>query len=128
MPKILKSKFFIALLVFVIGWAGFSLYKVWVKKMDIDAEIEALRRKSQSLEEENKRLTENIEYLKTNDFLEREARENLNLQKPGEKAIIINRKGDAIAREVAEGNDSGGNELMPFWRRWFQYFLEKWNK
>lgn len=128
MPKILKSKFFIALLVFTIGWAILSLYKVWVKKIDIDAEIEALRQRGQSLEEENKRLTENIEYLKTNDFLEREARENLNLQKPGEKAIIVNRKGDAATREAARENDSGDNELMPFWRRWVQYFLKKWNR
>lgn len=125
MLKILKSKFFIALLILAIGWLGFSLYKVWVKKMGIDAEIEALRRKSRSLEEENKQLTETIEYLRTDDFLEKEAKEKLNLQKPGEKVIIVNRESDAVMREAVKENDNGDNEPMPFWRRWFRYFLSK---
>ena len=57
------------------------------------AELEELRQRTETLEEENRRLMEEIKDLRDNpDAIERVARENLKMAKPGETIITIPEK------------------------------------
>jgi len=66
------------------------------------------------LKEENQRLKAWLDYIKTDDFLEQEARNSLGLTK--EESVLILPEGVLGQKEIAENALSG---LSP-WRQWWE--------
>lgn len=114
-----------------VGLVGFSLVKEYLRSYQIHSEIEQLRQEITTLQTENKKAGDFVEYLKTESYFEQQARIKLGLKAPGEKMIVIN--GSTSAR-------TGGDELIPrgavalqtFQRddrtnpqKWFSYFFGK---
>lgn len=70
----------------VLGYGGQSLARVWRMKQ----EVESLEREIGTLRAETGRLTELVTRLRTDpDYIERVAREDLGLVKPGERVLKL---------------------------------------
>ena len=72
-------------------------------------DLEALRKEKQRLEAE-------LGYMKTNEFLEREARDNLGLVKKGETVVILPSENENGRDEAQQGN----NQVISNWKQWWK--------
>ena len=127
-----KKKTIITTCIFLFGAAAaWGIVRAGVKELErnrsIDAEISQLEQEAQKYKHENVDLESKIGYFMKSDFQEREAKEKLNLQKPGEKVIVIKSYPDEDREEGLEA-DSGEKEssdqktsnYMLWWRLFFQ--------
>lgn len=117
----------------VAAWLGYGAYKEVQRGDAIQEEIMKLRSEQQKIRRDNIFLQERIEYLKTDDFQEQEAKEKLNYHKEGEKVVIIKSeteeppKTESVAgvwRSV--GENSGQTNVtfpVPPYRKWWQHFF-----
>lgn len=116
-PQLLKSKTATLLLVLVLGAVAFITFQLYMQKRQVDSEIARLREQSDNLSKDNGQLSELIKYLDTPEYKEREAREKLNLKKPGEEVVVL-----------PEGSDQGQvasaqTETKSNPEKWFSYFF-----
>ncbi|AVX19294.1 MAG: FtsB family cell division protein [Bacillota bacterium] len=75
---------FLAYSVIVVG----SFVHQTVKMNQLEKEISSVQNKIKAVEMSNTKLKEEIKLLQTDEYIERRAREELNLVKPGEKVVI----------------------------------------
>ena len=61
--------------------------KIYQKKQKLTQQIENLKNKIEDIKNQNKRLQEGIEQTNDESYIEKVAREDLGLQKPGERVI-----------------------------------------
>jgi cell division protein FtsL len=87
--KILSSRITLFFLLLGFIWLVLSVVNVYYKKYKINKEIEDLKTQIASAEKSNQQISEMIDYLGSSSFLEKEAREKLNMKKPGEEVVII---------------------------------------
>ncbi len=100
---------------------GSGLIGLSVRNRSIDADIARLQGQAQTLETRNVELVELLKRFETSGFLEREARLKLNLQKPGETVVVVERGNAATASSTpsaAERTRIGNAE------RWWRYFFD----
>lgn len=83
-----------------------------IKRMD-KAEAEIKR-----LEEENSKLEKDVEYAKTNEFVEKNALERLNMTQPDNKIIIV----DAIEPNKTSEVTQKIDHQKPNWMLWREKF------
>jgi cell division protein DivIC len=130
--KFFSGQLFItALGLLLILLISFPLYRHVRQRSAIDVEIAKMENEVRALEEKNSKLKDMIDYLKSDEFLEEQARLKLGLAKEGEKVFIVkkepqnkqnNAEGDGSIFSSFEGvNDASGSESNPV--RWFKYFF-----
>ena len=115
----LKSRLFTVPLLLVFSAVAFVTVKLYMQKREVDSEIARLQAQASELESGNKQLSELIKYLDTPEFKEKEAREKLNLKRPGEEVVVLPGE-DEVAGLVA-GAQSGENKPNP--TKWYEYFF-----
>ena len=101
----------LTLLVFIsLVFADINVYN---KRKKLDSQIENLKNKIQDIESENKNLKENIS--KTNDekYIEKIAREELDLQKPGEKVF-------SFVKDSSQPQQNNQNQKN-FFQQWLDW-------
>ncbi len=119
----IKTLFFL-----IVGFAAIFATFILVAKerkraAGIQKEIEVLVQEAAEVEREGNALKEKISYLSTEDFYEREAKENLNYQKEGEEVVII-RRPIKDKESVEEGEVKGEIvEKEPHYKVWWRYFF-----
>jgi cell division protein FtsB len=113
MSKSLVRALFIACNVAVVIGLTSSVFDLW-KRRDIVRDRQAALEKVRG---ENRRLKEALADAQTPEFVEREARNRLNLGKPGETIIIM----EAVP-EATWGGQLQAAEL-PTWRAWWRLFF-----
>lgn len=118
--KLFNSKIlavFLLIPAFLVIWAVVKEKKY----QDRGAEaVDVLRSEITALESKNAELSQLISYLSSQEFAELEAREKLNMKKPGEKVIIVPRESSASSATPAV---SAANDL-PNYLKWYRYFFE----
>lgn len=85
--------------------------------------LEELQTEVTELEEEDQQLKQQKVAVESEEFLEREARDKLQMVKPGEKIVILP---ENVLGEVG-GGEVGLEEtvdLEPNWKRWYKLFFE----
>lgn len=82
-------KAFLLLIIIGIGWFLFNTAKIAYKKYNINLKIAEVKKEIEALQAKNEKLKSLFDILKSPDFLEKEARKKFNLQKEGEKAVVI---------------------------------------
>lgn len=90
-----------------------SLYENW-RKGDV---VRERRNQLERLEQENLRLKQNLEFARTPEFVEREARDKLGLAKPGEVVVILTQPQATPASQAATG------AIGPSWKQWWRLFF-----
>ena len=66
-----------------------SNYRITKKRMELQHQIDDLKNQIRELEEKRARLQSAISNSNNPDFLEKEARDKLNLKKPGEEVLYV---------------------------------------
>ena len=115
--QFLKSKIgsfvLVLALIFVLGITS----KLMTKKRDVENEIKKLQEQSEKISQENADLALLINYLNTDTYKERQAREQLNLKKEGEYVIALPKQ------EESAGQGSQTSQLSNP-KKWFNYFFQ----
>ncbi len=87
-----KTVFPIFLVLFILGIAIFLIIvniRIGQKRAQLSGKVESLKKEIQTSEERNKELTGEVSKSSQQEFIEKEARERLNLKKPEEKVIVV---------------------------------------
>ncbi len=122
--KFTSSKLFIILLILILIGIFTALGKEGYRKYQLDKEITSLEKEISSLKKENKEISELLNYFKSNEFLEKQARLKLNLLKQGEKLIIIRpEKQDILSSSSIEENKTKKDfsNIKKWWDYLFNY-------
>jgi cell division protein FtsB len=80
------------LLLFVVGIIGYFAVAFTNKAMDnyqVKKRAESLRQEVAALQQENKQLSDSLQYYASDQFIEKEAREKLNMARPGEHTLVV---------------------------------------
>jgi cell division protein FtsB len=129
--KLLSSKAFLFLISFALIGLVISVGRESYRKYQLTKEINRLESEIERLEKEDQHLADLLEYFQEESYLEKEARLKLNLQKPGEKLVIIskdqkNQSGQNGQEENISGNEdsigAGQKEESNFWK-WWEYLF-----
>jgi len=103
------------------------------KQYEVNQEIEQLEKEINRLDRKNKELKNLIDYLETDQFVDRQAREGLNFKKPGEEVVVIKDQD-----KLGSATGSAGNDLPQVYdlpeassqpqkttnpERWWRYFF-----
>ena len=117
--KFFGSKFFLLLVVLIFL---FIVYSLWGEKKEYTVNKDSLAQLETEvgeLEQQNLDLAQVIKYLRSSDYTETEARKKLNMQKPGEKVVIVPDINE-LKKQIEIGS---GLENKANWVLWLEYFL-----
>ncbi len=115
--KLYNSNMTIIILFIVLVFSFLKVSKEIVLRYNINKEINSLEEQFTKVNKEKDNLNNLVAYLKTDDYIEEEARLKLNLSKPGEKQINLV-KGDQLEEEQI------GEVKIANYYKWFNYFFE----
>ena len=127
--KILYSRWFIFLSLLAFIWLGLVLTKTVYKKYQLNQEIESLKIEIAKMDKKEQELTKLIDYLGSQDSLEKEAREKLNLKKEGESVLMVSET--ELAKELSDSSSQQSvinneektvaeNNLIKWWKFFFK--------
>lgn len=108
-----------ALLVLV-GLLAVADMRIYSKKRELNAQLASLQSKVQELQVKNNDLKQGISESDNPDYIEKVAREELDLQKPGEKVVSFV---EAETKEVAPQASSAS--FVQVWLGWFEGLFKK---
>lgn len=101
--KLLNSRTAVTGLFLVVALSlAFNTVKVVLRNYELQQEVDTLADEVSLIELRNQNLRYNIEYYKTDAFLETEAKRRLNLAAPGEKVVLLPKDGDIEAEDALE--------------------------
>lgn len=124
--KILRSKVFLVFAIIILIALGLFLGRVIHKKYEVSQEIRSIQDRKEELVQENERLQDLLEYLKTDTYKDRVAREDLGLQREGETVVVISEGEDVVIPEEQLLEDKPAEEdlvYVPTYRKWWNYFF-----
>lgn len=75
----------------------------------------------QELRVEKEQLEKELAYRQGSEFIEREARDKLNLLKPGEAVVVLDRQRPKMVGRASTGGE--GQSALPNFRQWLQLFF-----
>lgn len=113
---------FLALLLLVV-FAGYHFFRAKHKQIEISKEVAELQKQIDEFENKNKNLEQLAQYLQTDDFKEKEAKQKLNLVKEGEKVIIVKK---SEIKKTSEEDQIIKPEIeidRPNYYYWWYYFF-----
>ncbi|MBN1325731.1 septum formation initiator family protein [Candidatus Falkowbacteria bacterium] len=116
-PDLLFSKFFLIFCVVIFLAVLFYLAKGTIRTYKINTEITDLEREISHLENQNEGLAQLINYLKSDTFIEQEAKLKLGLKKPGENLVVIPQINEA------QNNSDKIVEEQKNPAKWWAYFF-----
>jgi len=120
--KFFYSYWFLALLFCIFFLLAGAFVKSFYQDYTIKKEIERLRKEAASMEAKKIQSLELLEYFKSNEFVERKAREDMGLIEPGEQAGVVNnltktKTGGQTAQNMVESD-------LPNYKKWWNYFFK----
>ncbi len=127
MSKSSRSKYFIGVVLLLAASASFirSSHDV-LKSKD---RLENVTADVQKLEEKKARLEQEVNFKKTNEYVEEKARNELNLIKEGEKIYVVkwDKSTELQKEDVLSTTDAGGvdTKVVSNWYSWYLLFFGK---
>jgi cell division protein FtsB len=120
--KLISSQRFLAIigliLLFIIA---LPLAKTYSQRRLVEKEISDIKQEIAQFEKDNQELKDMLNYLKSDQSLEAQARINLNLKKPGETVVVIENQED----KKNQSNDSEEKIVQSNFEKWFNYFFSR---
>jgi cell division protein FtsB len=118
--SILKSRLFTFPALILLAISLILGYQLYVQKKDVYREIEKLNQQAEKIKADNTKLSSLINYYSTPEFLEKEAREKLNLKKEGEVVVAL--------PKLEDTDNTISKESKSNFKQWFDYFFTKNNE
>ena len=97
------------------------LAKTYSQKKLVEKELAELQASIAQFEKDNSELQEMIKYLESDQSLESQARLNLNLKKPEESVVVIERLQDFDSQP--SGNQATNQDKRSNFKKWQEYFF-----
>ncbi len=119
--KFFNSKLILGTLMVLVMLIFYSVIKEGRVQRETGRELKSLEDEIAELEGQSLELAEMIKYLRSDEFVEREAREKLNMQRPGEKVVLIPEKEKLLTQVAGDANRQDRKN----WQLWFEYFFNK---
>lgn len=116
---------FIVIVLGAVAMISLAVVKETYRRHQIQQEIEDLRNQANNKERDNQKLKGLIEYFKTSDFQEKEAKENLNVQREGEQVLLVkgNRQKEDKTTSDLENKPVPKEDQRSNSRKWWDYFF-----
>lgn len=123
MSEINKPKYILGIIFFLILSA--TTIKSSFSVLKSKERLDSLNGEVARLEEEMKKIESEIEFKKSNEYVEEKARNDLNLIKPGEKVYVV-KGGEEQAENVLSDSDQKieAEEKRPNWYSWYRLFFD----
>ena len=88
-------------------------------------QVEWLRQQVEAEQETNQALQETLQYVESDAYVEKAARENLGLVKAGEVAVVPVRQAESPPSTSSDGQATvaPGDEAVPYWQQWTHLLL-----
>ena len=108
----LALKVIFVVIIVAIFFVSGSIADVFKKRKNAEVEIEKIKKENIALLEKKNELANLADYFQDKSFIEKEARRRLNLQKPGEKEVIVitdknnKNQADYTRADIFESSDS----------------------
>jgi cell division protein FtsB len=115
--RIWSSNIFSVLLIVLLIVSFIKVSKEIMLRYEIKREINTLETELEDLQSKTYKMDQLISYLKTDEYIEKQARLELNLSKPGEKQINLNNLNN-LEQDSLEGDAKSNIE------KWFNYFFD----
>lgn len=122
MNSIFSSKIVTVLLVVAIGWFSISVLRVRNQRQAVDQDNRNMAQKVASLEQEQKKLEEDLAYAQSQAYIDREARIKLNYKLPDEKVVFVYPAKTASLSSVASASSESWRSLGKY-KKWFYGIL-----
>ncbi len=109
----------------VLALISMPLAKNYNRRKSIDKQIAAIEEEIKKTENKNTDLQKLIDYFRSDQFVEEQARLNLNMKKPGESVAIVSPDDSIAASRQTSGSGTGPAEpaaANP--HRWLKYFFK----
>ena len=121
----LSSRWVTIIAFIIIVYAAFGLVKITWQNYQVNQKISSLQDEIKKSDEENFELKNKIDYYKTDAYKERQAREELNLQKPGEIVIVIpnNSQNEVNTKKKEETKTNEKSDYRSNIQKWREYFF-----
>jgi cell division protein FtsB len=87
--KILGSRSLLFILVLAAIWLTLISVKTLYRKYQLDNEISSLKKEIAKIDRKDQELTQLMSFFNNQDFLEKEAKEKLNLKREGENVVMV---------------------------------------
>ena len=117
--KIFSFNLFLIGSVLVVVFLGTGLGKEFYRDYQIEKEIDSLQNDIAVIEKDNYKLSQLIEYYKTDEYKEAEARKRFSLKKDGESVAIV--KSDP--RVLGDFDAEKESQNLPNYLKWWNYFF-----
>jgi cell division protein FtsB len=131
--NLLYSKIFLLTGIVIVIIMILVLVRDFIHSYDIKKEIQDKQNEISILEDKNQELTDMIEYLKSQDYVETQAKKKLGLHKIGETKIVISDNEVEKLLNKSFKNDKADNiqekkeidflEKTPNYKLWWNYFF-----
>ncbi|HRY63104.1 MAG TPA: septum formation initiator family protein [Patescibacteria group bacterium] len=118
--RVSKSKTLLLVLLTIFVFVASAAYKENKGQRRAVNNINTLEQEIAKLENKNMELADLIQYLKSDDFVDREAREKLNMQQPGEQVMLVPKEGESDSGQVSGASDI---QERSNWQLWQEYFF-----
>ena len=115
--KLYNSNLIIFILFIILIFSFIKVSKEVILRYNINKEIGNLEEQFYKLNNEKENINNLIAYLKTDDYIEEQARLKLNLSKPGEKQINLS-NGNNMDLKIKEIDNISN------YNKWFNYFFK----
>ena len=127
--KIFNSKVFLFALLLIFVWFGIKTVKMIYQKQELGKQISDLKTEIEKLDKSSQEFSQLMEYMKDPAFLEKEAKEKLNLRKEGENVVLVPAAAVLKVSSTSLENQPGGsavpkpaepdNNLVKWWKFFF---------
>ena len=119
---LLRSKITTPVLIIFLVWISLMALNVNVQRERLQMSLGDLERKIKSTERSNAYIAQYGDYLKSEAFLEKQARLKLNYKAPDEQVAFVYRAGSG---ETPVPQPAGDPKTEPFWEKWWEYLAGK---
>lgn len=116
--SIYNSNIFIGILLAILILSILKVGKELARRHQINKEIRYLNQQLDEAQLNRDKLQDLISYLESDQYVEEQARSQLNLSKPGEKRVDLSLEPENLALQT-DANDNRSNL-----RKWFDYFFK----
>ncbi len=111
------SNFFTIFLLVLLVLSFIKVAREALLRYEIKKEISSLQLQLEDLESRSAKTNNLISYLETDDYIEKEAREKLNLVQPGEKQINL------VSNKALDDSTVSADSQQANPDKWFNYFF-----
>ena len=116
--RIIKSKWFLGVIISAIGWLSLSFIKIKLHENIVNKEVNDLEAKINDLEKSNSVLERFISHMSNPSFLEKQARIKLNYKAQGEEVVFIYPDESAKVSSSSNGFSKQNSSNYIKWWRW----------